>query len=111
MISNLGPSLSALDASSKKLNETAHNVANANTEGYQSSQTLIEGNGDGQGVRARTVRDTSEISDEAKAQLPSTVDYGKEAVESISSVHLYTANLETIKAEDSLIESTLDLIG
>lgn len=111
MISNISPSLSALNASSTKLNETAHNVANANTDGYQPSRTLIEENVDGQGVRARTIRDTSDISDEAKAQLPSNVDYGKEAVESISAVHMYTANLETIKAEDSLVDTTLDLIG
>lgn len=111
MISNIGPSLSALNASSTKLNETAHNVANSNTNGYQASSTLIEENADGQGVRARTVRDSSEISDEAKAQLPSNVDYGKEAVESISAVHMYTANLETIKAEESLVDTTLDLIA
>lgn len=111
MISNIGPSLSALNASSTKLNETAHNVANANTNGYKASHTLIEENGEGQGVRARTVRDSSEISEQGQAQLPSNVDYGKEAVESISSVHMYTANLETIKAEDSLVETTLDLIA
>lgn len=111
MISNTSPSLSALVASSTKLNETAHNIANSNTKGYQASHTLIEENADNQGVQARTIRDSSNISNEAQSQIPSNVDYGTEMVESISAVHMYTANLETIKAEDNLVETTLDLMA
>lgn len=91
-------STSALDAYSSKLNVTANNVANTNTDNFQASRVTMQQNKDG-GVSA-TVQQTND-----------QVDISREAVDMLSTVNGYKANLQVLKAGNEMSQSLLDIIS
>lgn len=113
MISPLSSALSALNAAGKKLGNSAHNVANNNTDGFKASRVLLSEESSG-GVTAKV---NTVSASQTPQQQPygaetiefSNVDMGKEMVEMITASHLYKSNLKTLETAGEMQKTLLDL--
>ncbi|WP_419655276.1 conserved uncharacterized protein, DUF1078, related to flagellar basal bodyrod protein [Desulfosarcina variabilis str. Montpellier] len=117
MVSPVDSSLSAVNAFSKKMQVTANNVANVNTDEFKKSRvTLSEGRSGGVEANVSKV-DTpgypKQITEEGQAKEveSSNVDLTEEMTESVSTQRAQEANLKSIKVQDEMIGSLLDTIG
>ena len=96
-ISSIGSS--GLQAAQLRLDASANNVANMNTPNYRRQVVAQEEAADSAGVRATVQR-----QHEAEG-----VALEKEAVEQMSATYAFKANLQTIKAQDEMMGSLLDV--
>ncbi|MBI5847786.1 MAG: hypothetical protein HZB31_07550 [Nitrospirae bacterium] len=94
-----GISVSALSAYLTRLNVTANNVANMNTEGFKPSNAMLNTMSDG-GVSA-TIR---------QLDVPE-VDLAGEMVDLIVTEIAFKANIKAIRMEDEITGSILDIKG
>ncbi len=117
MVSSVYPALSALSAFQKKMDVTANNVANVNTDGFKKSRTTMQQAGNG-GVTASIqqidtpgiIRET--IHNEGIEEVESSnVDLAEELPEMISTKASYGANIKTVQTQDEMLGSLLDIIG
>ena len=92
-------SSSGLQAAQLRLDASANNVANMNTPNYRRQVVAQEEAEGSAGVRASVQR-----QQEAEA-----VALEKEAVEQMSATYAFKANLQTIKAQDEMMGSLLDV--
>ena len=115
MINPIDNSLSALTAFRKKMDVTANNIANVLTDEFKKSRvTLKEASPGGvaavidrvetQGVPKEAIRD-----DHAELVESSNVDVGEELTDMIPTQTAYTANLKTLKVQDEMMGSLLDI--
>ncbi len=116
MLSGIYSALSGLFAFRTKIDVTAHNVANLDTDGFKKSRAVMEETPPG-GVQARVqtvntpgprVLDPS--SPGARFVEKSNVDIGEAMVDLITARRSYEANLETLKTENELLGSLLDTL-
>ena len=91
---------SAMSAYQTMVNNTANNVANQNTEGYQPLQTQMQDTAGG-GVVAQTTRDENAY----------TVDLTKEMVDLITADAGLKANIETLKTAADMQKSVIDMLA
>lgn len=117
MISPLDSGLSAISAFSVKLNVTANNIANLNSDGFKKSRTTLK-EGQFGGVepdvdQVNTPGHTQPIAENGDVRQveASTVDLAEEFTDSISTQSGYKANLKTIQTYDEMLGSLLDAIG
>ena len=96
-LSSIGSS--GLQAAQLRLDASANNVANMNTPNYRRQVVLQEATADSAGVRATVQR-------EPQAE---GVALEQEAVEQISATYAFKANLQTIKAQDEMMGSLLNV--
>ena len=96
-ISSIGSS--GLQAAQLRLDASANNVANMNTPGYRREVVAQEEAAESAGVRA-TVQREQDVKGVALAQ---------EAVEQMSATYAFKANLQTIKTQDEMMGSLLDV--
>jgi flagellar hook protein FlgE len=96
-ISSIGAS--GMQAAQMRLDASANNVANANTPGYRRQVVSQEAAADAAGVRATVQR-------EQEAQ---GVALEKEAVEQIAATYAFKASLQTVRAQDEMMGSLLDV--
>ena len=96
-ISSIGSS--GLQAAQLRLDASANNVANMNTPNYRRQVVAQEEAADSAGVRATVQR-----QQEAEA-----VALEKEAVEQMSATYAFKANLQTIKTQDDMMGSLLNI--
>ncbi len=117
MISQLSTTLSAISAFSKKMNVTANNVANVNTDGFKKSRTTI-----GQGISGSIEAVVDQVNSPGPVKQVSdngvmrevegaNVDLSEELGESVSTTTAYKANLKTIGIYDEMLGSLLDTMG
>lgn len=117
MIYPTGNTLSAVNAFRKKMNVTANNVANVQTDEFKKSRvTFSESKSGGvsanvekvdtPGITKESIRDDKIVETES-----SNVDLAEELPEMISTKAGYNANLKTLKIQDDLLGSLLDTIG
>jgi flagellar basal-body rod protein FlgC len=116
MTAVLNTTLSALDAYGKKLDVTANNIANVNTDGFKKSRaTFQEADSSGVVVSISKVNTPgSPIPSEdgtGKSRESSNVDLAEEIVNLQTTKHGYQANLKTLKAEDEMLGSLFDILG
>lgn len=90
---------SGLQAAQLRLDASANNVANMNTANYRREVVAQQEAADSAGVRARVQRE----------QEADGVALEKEAVEQMSATYAFKANLQTIKTQDEMIGSLLDV--
>lgn len=90
---------SGLQAAQLRLDASANNVANMNTPGYRREAVAQQADADGAGVRATLQREQ-----DAKG-----VALEQEAVEQISATYAFKANLQTLKTQDAMMGSLLDV--
>jgi flagellar basal body rod protein FlgG len=115
MMSNaLGIALSAIRSLFTKLDVTAHNIANANTGGFKKSRADFQEVAPG-GVKVsiRTVDTPGSplppAEGETEYQESSNVSLEEEMVNLITTRYAFSANLKTIKAEEEMQKSLLDI--
>ncbi|MBI5633682.1 MAG: hypothetical protein HZA15_09420 [Nitrospirae bacterium] len=92
-----GIAVSALSAYRTRLNVTANNIANANTEGFRPSETMMNENLNG-GVSA-AIR---------QFDIPD-VDIAKEMVDLMTTELGFKAMLKTISTEDEITSSIINI--
>ena len=117
---------SALSAFSTSMAVTANNVANINTDGYKSQDARLETGPDGQGVRVSDiVRDDSpggyqpesvSAYNQAGVYEPSAglvetsnVDLARQTVDMIQTSRAFEANTVTIRSQDQMLGTLLDM--
>ena len=96
-ISSIGSS--GLQAAQLRLDASANNVANMNTPGYRREVVAQEEAAESAGVRATVQRE----------QDGKGVALEQEAVEQMSATYAFKANLQTIKTQDEMMGSLLDV--
>jgi flagellar basal-body rod protein FlgC len=113
---NIGSSLSALNAFSTKMDVTAKNVANVNTDGYKSSSVAIVG-GQEQTVKTNIVKDNSPgplvPSQSAKNGVveASNVDMVKEMTQLPPTQIGYNANLKMMETNFQMQGTLLNMFA
>jgi flagellar basal body rod protein FlgG len=112
----LNAALSALDAYGKKVDVTANNIANLNTDGFKKSRAVMQ-EADSSGV----VVSISKVNTPG-APIPSedgtgsvressNVDPAEEIVNLQTAKHGFEANLKTLKVENEMLGSLFDILG
>ena len=117
MVTPVDASLSAIHAYTRKMNVTAKNVANVNTDGFKKSRTIFSEGSFG-GVEA-TVDQlsspgyTKQVIENGRVHNAETsnVDLVEELTETMTTPKGYTANLKTIQTHDEMLGTLLDTIG
>lgn len=117
MISPFHSGMSAVSAFSVKMNVTANNVANVNSDGFKKSRTTLQ-EGTVGGVKpdvdqVDTPGYTKKISagGEIREVETSNVDLAAELTDSITTQSGYKANLKTIQTNDEMLGTLLDIVG
>ncbi len=117
MVDSVGNSLTALRAFSTRMEVTANNIANMQSEGYRKKKALLQETSNG-GVKAEVVRIENPASSIAQAEKGSEAqqdrsneDLAEEISEMIVTKHGYSANLEAIKAQDDMVGEALNILG
>ncbi|MCF8129192.1 MAG: hypothetical protein K9N10_11805 [Deltaproteobacteria bacterium] len=117
MVGSIGNNVAALKALGTKMDVTARNIANANSDEYKKSRAILKEDPNG-GVDAHVERiDTPgpsivsvENGQKSEREL-SNVDLTEEMTEMIVTQHSYTANLKSIETEDEMLGAALDIVG
>ncbi|MCK5228037.1 MAG: flagellar biosynthesis protein FlgC [Desulfobulbaceae bacterium] len=115
MISGVNAAISGLLGFQKKLESTANNIANLESDGFKKTKVTLE-EGDLQGVNARVQR----IDDPGPMVLEPTpegvtlveksnVDLTEEIPNLILSRRFYQANIKTIQTVDEMLGNLLDI--
>ena len=115
MIYPVSNTLSALTAARKKMDVTANNIANANTDEFKKSRITLSENSNG-GVSSTVDRvDTPGIpketiqNDRIVQTESSNVDLAEELTELIPTESFYGANLKVLKTQQDMIGALLDI--
>lgn len=117
MIDSVGSTLSALSGYRKKMDVTANNIANVNTDEFKKSRVTFQEAKQGgvepvvdqvdtPGHIKETYRDDHVVEIEA-----SNVDIAEEFPEMLETKSGYSANLKTFKAKDEMMGSLLDIFS
>ena len=96
-LSSIGSS--GLQAAQLRLDASANNVANVNTPGYRRQAVAQQAVADSAGVRATVEREANKKG----------VALEQEAVEQMSATYAFKASLQTIKTQDQMLGSLLDV--
>ena len=115
MIPAIHTALSGLSGFSKKIEVTAHNVANVNTDGYRRSDVDVVEVETG-GVLPVIEKDNAEgptvlkdIGQGPEQVQLSNVDLGREVIDLIIGQRGFEANLRTLTTADAMLGSILDI--
>lgn len=117
MISSIQNNLSALNAFDKKMQVTANNIANVNTNDFKKSEaTLSEGDHGGVKVNVHRVDTpgypTEQLEGESMVNTEtSNVDLAEELGEKIVTQNAYNANLKLVNNQDEILGNMLDILG
>ena len=106
--------LSALGSLSRKMDVTANNIANVNTNGFKKSLAEFE-DVDPSGVKVSisqvdTPGDPLPPDEKGKEQESSNVNLA-EVINLITTQHAFAANIKTITTEDEIRNTLLDTIA
>ena len=113
MINTIGSSLAGLSVHATKVDTTAHNVANVNTDEFKKDRVTIHSNENG-------LPDANITKVEApgyKIQGPegevemSNVDLAEEMVNLTIGKNGYKANLKVLESEQDMFDSVLDILA
>ncbi len=115
MIGAIHSALSGLNAFSRQIEVTAHNVANVNTDGFKKSHTefvSVETGGVLPVIQKNESAGPSILNNSGygSAQLElSNVDLGEETVNQILAQRGFEANVSTLKTADDMLGTILDI--
>ncbi len=117
MINALNASISGVTAFRQRLDVTANNIANVDTDGFKKQAALFsEGDNGGVKVRVDQVEDPgypkeTVVDGELVKTESSNVDLVAELTEMIPTQAGYDANLKVIQTEDEMVGALLDTLG
>jgi flagellar basal-body rod protein FlgC len=97
------PSVSALGASSLRMDISAHDVANVNTPGFSQSRPIQTSQKPGTEISA--IQKINSFSPDFSA-----TDLAEETVEQIKSEKSFAANASVIKTQDEMLGETVNLV-
>jgi len=112
----LDSALSALDAYGQKVDVTANNIANVNTDGFKKSRAVLQ-EADSSGVVVSIDKvntpGASILSEDGTGEVreSSNVDLAEEIVNLQTAKHGFEANLKTLKTEEEMLGSLFDILG
>jgi len=98
---NISNNVSSIQAHQTKLNTSAHNVANVNTDGFVPKDTNLVDNGNSVSTNTRRLDDNG--------SLHSQTNLAKEIPDQINVQHATAANVSAIKTQDEMFGSLLDI--
>jgi flagellar hook protein FlgE len=117
MITGLNSTMSSLQAHDRKMNVTANNIANVNTNGFKRDRAVLEEGRPGE-VRVSLQKDLSPAPEDplapdapGVAKELSNVDLADEMSGMIPTEIGYKANLKTLRAHDEMIGTLLDTLA
>lgn len=113
MIHAVGSSLAGIFAHTTKVKTTAHNVANANTDGFKKDRVTIHSNESGLPEVLITKVDTPGHTiqkPEGEVEM-SNVDLAEEMVNLTIGKNGYMANLKALEKEEEIFDSVLDIMA
>ena len=115
MPNGIDPALSALRAFGKKVEVTANNVANLDTDGFKKKRAILqEASPSGITVSIEQVNTPGAPlpPDEGKDDIreSSNVAVEEEMVDLITTGHAYTANLKVLETEDEILGTLFDIL-
>ncbi len=116
MTQAINAALSALAALGKKLNVTANNIANLNTDGFKKSRAILE-DADPYGVTVSISKVNTPgapvPSEDGTPQMKesSNVDLGEEIIDLKITERAFEANVKPIQAEEEMTGKLLDILG
>lgn len=118
MISGINSTLSALRGLSTKLDSTANNVANMESDGFKKTRVTLEEGGAAGGVSARVERVETpgpQVLETTPAGTTLVEKSNVELTEEIPNLMMvknsYKANLKVIQVNDEMLGSLLDIKG
>lgn len=117
MMTGMASAFSGIQAGGRMLSVGAHNIANAQTEGFKRARALVEEASAGGGVTVTVQTDTSpgpqlfSGEDSYIVREGSNVDPAEEILSNLQAVNLIKANLATIRIQDKVLGSLLDITG
>ena len=101
-------SVSGLRDASLRMDSVAHNVANANTDGFRPDRIDAQAEANG-GVRSLVVDANAAIVQDPQA--PSQTDYGTEGVNLILARRAFNANLKALQSQHQADQAIIDIVG
>ena len=117
MVNSIGNNLAALKAFGTKMETTAKNIANVNSEEYKKNRATLK-EGPNSGVQADVERINTPVpsiatveGDQITKKELSNVDLAEEISDMIITKHGYSANLQAVKTQDEMLGATLDILG
>jgi flagellar hook protein FlgE len=112
MISFFNSSVSAINAAFEMQAASAHNVANALTDGFKSLVASTQENKN-EGVKVTVSQNpqsgTVYVTGNGKEAESSNVDYARETVNQINARHLLAANIAALKTYQDMYKSVIDI--
>jgi flagellar basal-body rod protein FlgC len=116
MIAGIASALSAIQTGGKILSGGAHNIANAQTEGFKRTRVLpVESLSGGITVTLdKDVRSGPQFFsnvDPSRLREGSNVDLGEEIISNLQAVNLIEANIVSFKIQNKALGSLLDITG
>ncbi len=115
MFAGIASALSGVQAGSRLLGVSAHNIANAQTEDFKRTQATFQESSAG-GVVVSLTQDQrpgpqfSTGDDPLNNRQGSNVDLAEEIVHTLEATRIIEANLASIRAQDNALGSLLDII-
>ena len=111
----LSAALSALGSLFRKMDATANNIANVNTNSFKKSRADFE-DAYPSGVKVSisqvdTPGDPLPPDEKGKEQESSNVNLAEELVNLITTQHAFAANIKTITTEDEMRKALLDIVA
>ncbi|MCE5282111.1 MAG: flagellar basal body protein [Deltaproteobacteria bacterium] len=107
--------MTALRALDKKMEVTANNTANVNTDGFKASRVETQ-EAYPEGVKV-TISQTETpgtplpVTEGSETAESSNVSLEEQMLELVTTPQMYNANLEVVKSEDEMLGSLLDIRG
>ncbi len=115
MFAGIASALSGVQAGSRLLGVSAHNIANAQTDDFKRTQSTFQESSAG-GVVVSLTQDQrpgpqfSTGDDPLSNRQGSNVDLAEELVHTLEASRIIEANLASIRAQDTALGSLLDII-
>jgi flagellar hook protein FlgE len=104
--------LSGLRVQSQRLEQSAENVANVNTDEFEGQRVMPEAAAGG-GVVARSAPTYSprgyQVSDDASSKLASNTDLADETVTQLSSLRAFQADVAVLRTSDQMLGELVKL--
>lgn len=117
MVSGIHAALSGLMALQKKVEASAHNTANINTDGFKKTRvTLAEQEPQGVAAQVQTISTPGpqvyeQTSEGDMLVEKSNVELAEELPNVMLSRRFFQANLKTVQIEDAMLGNLLDTVG
>lgn len=116
MLGGYGIALTGMQAAGRLLGASAHNIANAQTEGFKRITAILEESPSG-GVRVTLNHDQTSgpsffTQDAGGLNLRegSNVDLAEELSNTLQAAHLFEVNVASLRTQDKVLGSLLDIL-